>query len=80
MNRRHHSTPVLPALWRTLGGSLADAGVPVLWVTHDLDQARRLADEVLVIIDGQAWGPAAPDALGGSPSAVQSFWRGRRAG
>ena len=63
-----------------VGRALADAGVPVLWVTHDLDQAKRLADEVLVIIGGRAWGPVAPHALGGSPSAVQSFWRGRRAG
>jgi hypothetical protein len=27
---------------------LADGGVPAIWVTHDLDQARRLADWVIV--------------------------------
>jgi putative ABC transport system ATP-binding protein len=42
------STRVLEAL----AGSLAERGVPVLWVTHDLAQARRLADHVLVLADG----------------------------
>jgi putative ABC transport system ATP-binding protein len=33
--------------------SLADDGRPLVWVTHDLDQCRRLADEVVVIIAGR---------------------------
>jgi putative ABC transport system ATP-binding protein len=32
--------------------SLADAGIAVLWVTHDLAQARRLATDIVVLIDG----------------------------
>jgi putative ABC transport system ATP-binding protein len=32
---------------------LAAEGRPVVWVTHDLDQADRLADDVLVVIDGR---------------------------
>ena len=32
---------------------LATEGRPVVWVTHDLDQADRLADDVLVVIDGR---------------------------
>jgi putative ABC transport system ATP-binding protein len=32
---------------------LAARGRPVVWVTHDLDQADRLADDVLVVIDGR---------------------------
>jgi putative ABC transport system ATP-binding protein len=31
---------------------LADGGRPVLWVTHDLDQADRLADDRVVLVDG----------------------------
>jgi putative ABC transport system ATP-binding protein len=31
---------------------LADGGRPVVWVTHDLDQCRRLADAVIVIVGG----------------------------
>jgi len=36
-----------------LGAGLATGGVPVLWVTHDLEQMHRLADHVLVVIDGR---------------------------
>ena len=32
---------------------LAAEGRPVVWVTHDLHQADRLADDVLVVIDGR---------------------------
>jgi putative ABC transport system ATP-binding protein len=33
--------------------ALARDGVPVLWVTHDHSQARRIADHVLVLVDGR---------------------------
>ena len=36
-----------------LAAGLATDGVPVLWVTHDLAQMRRLADNVLVVIAGK---------------------------
>jgi putative ABC transport system ATP-binding protein len=32
---------------------LADGGRPLVWVTHDLAQCRRLADEVIVLIAGR---------------------------
>ena len=32
---------------------LADESVPVLWVTHDLGQARRIADRSVVLVGGQ---------------------------
>lgn len=32
---------------------LADGGRPLVWVTHDLAQAERLADHVLVLIGGR---------------------------
>ncbi len=32
---------------------LADAGIPVLWVTHDLDQVQRVADRVVVLDHGR---------------------------
>lgn len=34
-----------------LGGSLAEGGMPVVWVTHDLAQMERIADHV-VVLDG----------------------------
>jgi len=39
----------LEALARTL----ADAGVPMIWVSHDLAQVRRVADEVVVLAEGR---------------------------
>ena len=36
-----------------LARGLADEGLGVLWVTHDLGQARRLADELVVLVDGR---------------------------
>jgi putative ABC transport system ATP-binding protein len=41
--------------------SLADAGRPTVWVTHDLGQANRLADDVLVVIDGRVASAAERD-------------------
>jgi putative ABC transport system ATP-binding protein len=36
----------------SLAVDLADQGVPSVWVTHDLDQLRRLAHHVIVLVDG----------------------------
>ena len=42
-----------------LAGQLARDGVPVVWVSHDLDQVRRIADRVIVLEGGavRAAGP-----------------------
>ncbi len=32
--------------------TIADAGIPIVWVTHDLAQARRLADATIVVVRG----------------------------
>jgi putative ABC transport system ATP-binding protein len=50
-----------------LARDLAGDGLGVLWVSHDLDQARRLADEVVVIVDGRnATAEEAARYLGGT--------------
>ncbi len=36
-----------------LGTSIAADGVPIVWVTHDVDQLRRMADNVIVLVAGQ---------------------------
>ncbi len=46
-----------------LARDLADAGTPVVWVTHDLAQARRLADTMLVVQDGRIAEPAEAEAF-----------------
>ena len=49
-----------------LARSLADDGVPMVWVSHDLAQGRRLADEVLVLDGGRvADGPTRDSFLDG---------------
>jgi ABC-type phosphate transport system ATPase subunit len=37
----------------SLARDLVHDGVSVLWVTHDLDQMRRVADDVVVVIAGR---------------------------
>jgi len=36
----------------TLVGTLAASGIIPIWVSHDIEQVRRVAEHVLVIIDG----------------------------
>jgi putative ABC transport system ATP-binding protein len=36
-----------------LGRALADDGMPVLWVTHDLAQSDRIADRRIVLVGGR---------------------------
>lgn len=36
-----------------LARTLADGGMPVVWVTHDLHQMRRLADQLVVMRSGR---------------------------
>ncbi len=46
-----------------LARRLADAGTPVVWVTHDLDQARRLADHLVVMARGRIEAAGAPGTV-----------------
>ena len=61
-----------------LARSLSSSGVTVLWVTHDLDQMRRIADHVLVVIEGHIAHTSSLAALDadGPPPAVRSFLAG----
>jgi putative ABC transport system ATP-binding protein len=60
-----------------LARSLVSTGVTVLWVTHDLDQMRRVADHVLVVIDGHINHAAHPSTVEqGAPESVRAFLAG----
>ncbi len=61
-----------------LAGSLAASGVAVLWVTHDLAQMRRVADRVLVVIEGRIAHASSLPGLDGDapPPAVRAFLAG----
>ena len=54
-----HRRRVVEDLVRSLA---EDEGLGVLWVTHDLDQARRLADRTVVVLDGSVAPPDAAEA------------------
>ena len=36
-----------------LAGELVASGLTIIWVTHDLEQAERIADKTVVIMDGR---------------------------
>ncbi len=45
------------------GRALADAGVPLIWVTHDMGQAGRIADHVVRLKDGRVLASGAPGTV-----------------
>ncbi len=60
-----------------LASALARTGVPVVWVTHDLEQMHRLAEHVIVVIEGRIVHAGAPDALAAdAPARVRRFLAG----
>ena len=57
-----------------LACDLVRDGVSVLWVTHDLDQMRRIADYVVVVIGGRlAHAAGAGELTDHAPDAVRDF-------
>ena len=60
-----------------LSRALSTAGVVVVWVTHDLAQMRRIADHVLVVIDGRiAHASSIAELDDTAPLPVRSFLAG----
>lgn len=54
----------------SMARTIAVAGVPVLWVTHDLAQFNRLADHGVVLADGRVAASGTAQALGRVPGGV----------
>lgn len=60
-----------------LATGLARRGTPVVWVSHDLGQVRRLADHVVVLLDGRVAQAGPSDEVLGRPvPAVRRFLAG----
>ena len=53
-----------------LGRGLAEAGMPIIWVTHDLAQMHRIADQVAVLVAGSLRFTGRPDQLAGAGDPV----------
>ncbi len=49
-----------------LARSLSAGGLPIVWVTHDLGQMHRLADHVLVVVNGRI-------AFSGEPTLASAY-------
>jgi putative ABC transport system ATP-binding protein len=63
-----------------LARSLSSSGVVAVWVTHDLAQMRRIADRVLVVIEGHiAYAGSLATLDAEAPPAVRSFLAGEAA-
>jgi ABC-2 type transport system ATP-binding protein len=50
-------------LWELIAGLARDEGTTVVFSTHDVGEARRYADRVLVLADGELLFAGTPDAL-----------------
>ncbi len=59
-----------------LARHLADEGVPILWVTHDLDQALRMADYLIVMLEGRLRFEGEPGDLIDAEPQVAEFLAG----
>ena len=58
---------ILPHLDR-----LARSGPPILYITHSVEEAARLADEMLLAVDGQVFNAGPPDLAFARHDAVQA--------
>ncbi len=56
-----------------LARSLADDGMPVLWVTHDLHQVRRIADHLVVMLAGRVCWSGSPEDPAGDTAIAQAL-------
>jgi putative ABC transport system ATP-binding protein len=61
---------------RLVAGLVAD-GITAIWVTHDVDQLRRIADHVIVVVDGEVVQSGAVEQVLAAPiPPVKAFLEG----
>lgn len=69
-----------PALKREMldlvAGLVEEAGATLLMISHDPNDARRIADQVVLVIDGQAYPPQETAALLDNPPAALRAYLG----
>ena len=77
--------PTRQSLYRELAAWRQQVAVPMLLVTHDLNEARRLADRVVIVDAGETLQSGPPDRVFASPRngrvaelvGIQNHFRGR---
>ena len=77
--------PTRQSLYRELAAWRQQVAVPMLLVTHDLNEARRLADRVVIVDAGQTLQAGPPDKVFASPRnarvaelvGIQNHFQGR---
>ena len=77
--------PTRQSLYRELAAWRQQVAVPMLLVTHDLSEARRLADRVVIVDAGETLQSGPPDKVFASPRnarvaelvGIQNHFRGR---
>ena len=77
--------PTRQSLYRELAAWRQQVAVPMLLVTHDLHEARRLADRVVIVDAGQTLQAGTPEKVFASPRnarvaelvGIQNHYRGR---
>lgn len=77
--------PTRQSLYRELAAWRQQVAVPMLLVTHDLQEARRLADRVVIVDGGQTLQSGPPDKVFAGPRnarvaelvGIQNHFRGR---
>ena len=77
--------PTRQSLYRELAAWRQQVAVPMLLVTHDLNEARRLADRVVIVDAGKTLQAGPPDKVFASPRnarvaelvGIQNHFRGR---
>ncbi len=77
--------PTRQSLYRELAAWRQQVAVPMLLVTHDLQEARRLADRVVIVDGGRTLQSGPPDKVFASPRnarvaelvGIQNHFRGR---
>jgi len=59
---------------------LRDRGMTVVFVEHDMDVVREIADWVVVLAEGRVISEGPPDHIGNDPAVVEAYLGGKAAG
>jgi putative ABC transport system ATP-binding protein len=50
-------------IWQTISKLRQELGLTVLWVTHHMEEVKRVADRVYLLVDGRVVDEGSPEHL-----------------